>query len=181
MADFFEEINVFVEKSLSNNTITTIIIIILVLYGGLAAPKLPEYMYHFFKAPIVSLLFMFLIAYIASKNTQIAIISSLILLLTIQILNKKQVVKAIKDNLTPENLKKVTEQASEEHFAQEEFLRGAHQSNPQVENQKTFIDQPEIQVIQPKELEKDSIPIDNVSLNTDNTFASYTGRLLSFI
>ena len=72
------------ESILENQYVSTSLVVFLVLYGGLAAPKLPKSIIKLFSNPLFRLLVIFLIAYISSKNHSIALVATIILVLLMQ-------------------------------------------------------------------------------------------------
>ena len=70
----------------NNEVFNSVIVIILVLYITLAAPKLPKSIAVIFDSPFVKLLYLFLIGYLASKNPAVSLIVAVMLLVTIQTL-----------------------------------------------------------------------------------------------
>lgn len=73
---------------LDNEYVSSALIIFLIVYATLAAPKLPDYILRLFDYTIVKLVLFFLIAYIAQKNASVAIVAAIGLLVTIIALNK---------------------------------------------------------------------------------------------
>jgi tetratricopeptide (TPR) repeat protein len=74
-------------RSISENKIaSSIVSLLLVLYAAMAAPKLPRFMANLFKNSLFKLAFMFLISYTATKDPTVALISSVVLLVTVQTL-----------------------------------------------------------------------------------------------
>lgn len=73
---------------LDNEYVSSALIIFLIVYATLAAPKLPDYILKLFDYTIVKLVLFFLIAYIAQKNASVAIVAAIGLLVTIIALNK---------------------------------------------------------------------------------------------
>ena len=69
-----------------NKNVGLVFGMLLVLYAALAAPKLPKNVAKFFDYPLVKLVFMFLIAYLATdrKNPMLALLIAVALLVTIQ-------------------------------------------------------------------------------------------------
>lgn len=59
----------------------------LILYSAKAAPNLPKFLVKLLDNVFVKILFIFLIAYIASGNTKVALITAVVLFLTIQVLS----------------------------------------------------------------------------------------------
>jgi hypothetical protein len=72
----------------SDKTTAALVTLFLVLYGGLAAPKLPKSIAQLFKNPIFKMIILSLIAYTASKNASVAIIAAVALVISIQTLSK---------------------------------------------------------------------------------------------
>jgi hypothetical protein len=80
-----------VSKSLSfldNQYISTALIVLLISYSSLAAPKLPEKVIRIFDYTIVKILVFFLIAFWANKNPTVSILIAVALIVTLQILSK---------------------------------------------------------------------------------------------
>ena len=76
---------------IDNKYISSIFSIILALYSVYIAPKLPNYILNFFDTPFGRLLFMFLIAYLASDgNTQISIMVSIFLTICLLVLDERK-------------------------------------------------------------------------------------------
>lgn len=74
-------------KMRSSKILMAVLGMFLVLYSAKAAPKLPNYLLKVFDNPIFKIVFMFLIAYIASKDPSVALMTAIILFLTIQVLS----------------------------------------------------------------------------------------------
>jgi len=69
---------------LENQYVSTTLAVFLVLYGGLAAPRLPSGFANLFTNPFFRMSVIFLIAYTSSKNHSIALISTITLVLLMQ-------------------------------------------------------------------------------------------------
>ena len=84
----------------NNKYLTSILGLFLALYAALAAPKLPKSITLWFDNTWFKLAFMFLIAYMATKDASVAIIAAVALLVTLQTLSAQktteEVVKAVK-------------------------------------------------------------------------------------
>jgi hypothetical protein len=88
------------ENVLENQYVSTSLAVFLVLYGGLAAPKLPKSMLNLFSNPIFRMLVIFLIAYTSSKNHSIALVATIVLILIMQESNdEKQVEVAVTNSV----------------------------------------------------------------------------------
>lgn len=81
------------ENILENQYVSTSLAVFLVLYGGLAAPKLPKSMVKLFSNPIFRMLVIFLIAYTSSKNHSIALVATIVLILIMQESNEDEPVE----------------------------------------------------------------------------------------
>ena len=77
-----------INQMLNNKQVTTVLTLLLALYAGALAPALPNSVIEFFDTVFGKLLFVFLIAYVASKNTQVAIMMSLAFVVTLSFVNK---------------------------------------------------------------------------------------------
>lgn len=72
---------------LDNQFVVAILAIVLILYSGLIAPKLPVYVMKIFDNQFVKLLCIFLIAWLATRNPMLCIIAALAFVLTIMAIN----------------------------------------------------------------------------------------------
>ena len=88
------------ENILENQYVSTSLAVFLVLYGGLAAPKLPKSMIKLFGNPIFRMLIIFLIAYTSSKNHSIALVATIVLILIMQESNDDEPVEVSVTNNT---------------------------------------------------------------------------------
>ncbi len=79
-------------KMLTDNKTTSIIVsMLIVLYSVLAAPALPNSVILFFDTWYGKLLFMFLIAFVASHNVQVALVVSILFLIILNMATKLEV------------------------------------------------------------------------------------------
>ena len=62
----------------------------LVLYGGLAKPDLPDFVVNLFDNALFRILVLFLIAFTASKNAQVAILVAVAFSLTMNFLSERK-------------------------------------------------------------------------------------------
>jgi len=79
----------------SSRVFSTVLGLFLALYASLAAPALPKSITNIFKSTWFRLIFMFMIAYISTKNPSIAIISAVALLVTLQTLHAQETTNTI--------------------------------------------------------------------------------------
>lgn len=75
----------------NNEYLSAALSLFLILYAGLAAPKLPEYIARLFDNPLFKLLVFFLIAYSAKKNPTVAIIAAVGLMVSLHTLSRYKV------------------------------------------------------------------------------------------
>lgn len=73
---------------LDNPYVSGALIVFLIVYAGMAAPRLPSYIANLFDYTAVKLLIFFLIAYLSKKNATVALIAAIALMISIMTLNK---------------------------------------------------------------------------------------------
>jgi len=73
---------------LDNEYVSATLSIVLILYAGLAAPRLPEQVAMWFDNILVKLVVFFLIAYTGRKNPTVAAIAAVGLMVTLQTVNR---------------------------------------------------------------------------------------------
>lgn len=78
-----------------NEYVSAALTIFLILYAGLAAPQLPEYVANLFDNPLFKLLILFLIAYSANKNPTVSVIAAIGLMISIHTLNRIKLNKGL--------------------------------------------------------------------------------------
>jgi hypothetical protein len=87
-------------ESISHNkTVTsvlgTVLALFLILYASLAAPKLPKSVADIFDNMWIKLTFMFIIAYVSTKDMMVALMASVALLVTLQAISAHRTSKAV--------------------------------------------------------------------------------------
>ena len=97
--DVIKQVNGTVNDGLqviNGNRIASVVLgLFLALYASLAAPNLPSSVTKIFKNPLFKLGIMFLIAYMATKDTSVAIITAVALLVTLQTLSAHETTQAV--------------------------------------------------------------------------------------
>lgn len=86
-----EEFDNAVKRSLSfldNEYVSAAVALFLILYAGLAAPKLPEWVARLFDNMLFKLVVFFMIVYVSRKNATIAIIAAVAVMVSLMTLNK---------------------------------------------------------------------------------------------
>ena len=87
-----------------NTVLSAVLGMILILYSAKAAPELPRALNRLFEIPLFKIVFMFLLAYITSKDPSVALITAIILYLSIQALSyyeSSMKLKCKKNRLSP--------------------------------------------------------------------------------
>ena len=119
-----DEFNRVVNEALSvldNQIVSSVLGLFLVLYAGLAAPKLPRSIAKLFDNPIFRIIVLFLVAFMASKNKSVALIAAVGLVISFQTLNRHkmndQLITAIEEQGEEEDV--VVQQPVEEENAEE--------------------------------------------------------------
>jgi hypothetical protein len=87
-----------IKNVLSNNYISTILIVLAILYGSLAAPKLPQNVVKVVKHPVFLLLALTTVAYLASNNATVALVAGLAVCITlIGINDNDKIIKVLRN------------------------------------------------------------------------------------
>jgi len=91
MSESLKKIDESIQEVLNNSYVSTVIVMFITLYAGLAAPKLPRYWTNLFDSQLFKLFVLFVIGYMATKNYSIAIISALAFLITMNTMQKHKI------------------------------------------------------------------------------------------
>jgi len=127
--DIVENISATVNSSLegiySNKTTSAVIGLFLVLYAGLAAPKLPKSVAKLFGNSAFRLVILFLVAYMSSRNTSIAIIATVALVISMQTLSYHEANEKVHQKIEEEVLMETADEleGEEEDLDTEEAER----------------------------------------------------------
>tara|TARA_B100000963_G_scaffold340681_1_gene339592 strand:+ start:765 stop:1739 length:975 start_codon:yes stop_codon:yes gene_type:complete len=78
-----------VDTMLEDRTTSIVVSLVLALYAGLAAPKLPNSVVKFFDTMLGKVIFIFLIGFVASRNVQVALMIAVAYVVTLHIANKR--------------------------------------------------------------------------------------------
>ena len=137
--DIVENISATVNSSLegiySNKTSSAVIGLFLVLYAGLAAPKLPKSVAKLFGNSIFRLVILFLVAYMSSRNTSIAIIATVALVISMQTLSYHEANEKVHQQIEEEVMMETAEELEgeeedvEDEDAAEEEEHNLHEAN----------------------------------------------------
>lgn len=120
-------INKILKPLFTDKVTGAVISLIIVLYAGLAAPKLPKSISSLFKQKTFKLVVLFFIAYSASNNASIAIISAVALVVSMQTLTKQEETEAV--------IHKIEEVVEEKKAVAQEIaaIEAAHQKEDAAE------------------------------------------------
>jgi hypothetical protein len=118
-----DEFNRVVNEALSildNQIVSSVLGLFLVLYAGLAAPKLPRSIARLFDNPVFRVIVLFLVAFMATKNKSVALIAAVGLVVSFQTLNRHkmndQLINAIEEEsvVAPNTAETAVEQPVQE-------------------------------------------------------------------
>jgi len=84
-------------KSLENKYIGTVVSLFLVLFGGLAAPEIPNFVKKMLNNDLFRLVYAFLLTYIAEKNIQIALVAAVVFLVLNGLVANEEVKEAFEE------------------------------------------------------------------------------------
>ncbi len=146
----------YVNKGLNfvnqNKILSSVLGMLLVLYAAAAAPKLPKSIVKIFDNSLFKLGFMFMIAYLATKDPSVAIISAVALLITIQTLASREAAEvavqaaAAPQPTTESELRKV---AQERVMARQEVaseIKVVNEQSNQVAVKESFGEEGELRI-----------------------------------
>lgn len=85
-----DQLTDFLEQSLDNPYVASSFTLFLVLFGALARPDLPDVVIDLFDHPLFKMVVLFLIAFTASRNTQVALIVTLVFLSMSRLVTEKK-------------------------------------------------------------------------------------------
>ena len=84
--DFLENFS----GAMNNPYVTATLTLFLILYETLARPDLPDWMMALFENPLFRVLVLFLIAFMASHNAQVAIIVAIVFTITMNLVSERK-------------------------------------------------------------------------------------------
>lgn len=86
-----EQVSNLLQTAIKNNYFSGALTVFLVLYGGLAKPQLPEFIAVMFDHALFRLTVLALIAYISTKDLQVALLVAVAFTITMNLLNEQKV------------------------------------------------------------------------------------------
>lgn len=150
-----DEFNRVVNEALSildNQIVSSVLGLFLVLYAGLAAPKLPRSIARLFDNPVFRVVVLFLVAFMASKNKSVALIAAVGLVVSFQTLNRHkmndQLITAIEEESVAAPAAEEEAVVSQEQPVQEEEITGVSTGDfaglPTEEEQALYLAEEEV-------------------------------------
>ena len=136
--DFIESANKTANNILDtyvygNPVISSVLSLFLVLYAGLAAPKLPKKIAKLFGNEIFRITILVCIAYMASKDASMSIISAVALVISLQTLSYHEANEVVATTIADEAAKVQIEDPEEYVFDELQYLN--HNQNQPLKNQ----------------------------------------------
>jgi len=77
-------------KTLKHPVVSTVLAMMVALYGGVIAPKLPMWLIKMLDTPLMRIFVIALIAMMANINIQLALVISVAFIITMQLFSKRQ-------------------------------------------------------------------------------------------
>lgn len=78
------------DSFLSNPYVAGAIVVIAIFYGSLARPELPMAVHRLFDSPIFRFIILTLIAWVGSKNIQVALVIAIVFMITMNLLSEQK-------------------------------------------------------------------------------------------
>lgn len=98
MVQFLDSINNSLTKLLQNQWFTAFVSLFLILYASLARPDLPLWVIKLFENPFFRLFVLFSIAYAASKNVTVAVITAIAFAVVMSLLSEMRLREGVASN-----------------------------------------------------------------------------------
>tara|TARA_Y100000590_G_C15384312_1_gene887605 strand:- start:332 stop:763 length:432 start_codon:yes stop_codon:yes gene_type:complete len=127
MEDVFENLNEF----LNDKKVTTILSVLIIFYASVIAPSLPNSVIVFFDNSFGKLVLLFVVAYLASQNTQVAILVSIAFFLTLYYMNRRENFRNNNNKINTKDEAKVPELPSPKFTAPNLTQQHSHQPLPE--------------------------------------------------
>ena len=102
---FNDSVNSVMMPVLGNKYVSAFAMILVVLYGGLVAPKIPTSLAPLFSSPIFKIVFMALIAWLADHDPVSSLLVAVVYFFTMTYLSKNVFVEAFSFSTVTDNLK----------------------------------------------------------------------------
>ena len=127
----------------SDNIASTVITLFLVLYGGLAAPKLPGFVVKLFDNAIFRILVLSLIVYKGNRDPKFAIMIAVAFTVTMNTIAKQQFMEGFADGTetpTPEDTQTTPEEEDDDMIGEDQDMEGEDDGDDNMDNVEPFAD-----------------------------------------
>ena len=120
-------VNKFYESLHNNKYVSTILSTFLVVYGAMAAPKLPKLLRNLFKNPIFKIIFLSLIAYSVNKDPKLSVLLSIVFVIVLSLIGEQEFFEGFADHdpdhehLEQEKMPPKEDLADHDHLEHEEM------------------------------------------------------------
>ena len=138
--DISRSVDSFLKNVYSNKTANAVIGLFLVLYAGLAAPKLPRSVANIFGNKIFKIVILFLIAYMSSRNISVAIIASVALAISMQTFSYHQATKKVQQ-VVEEEVNNMSTNSDIEILESDDDMQVEEQKPEPIDNNQQFEEQ----------------------------------------
>jgi len=91
-------VNRFYSSLHSNKIVSTILTTFLILYGGMASPKLPGFVKKLFENPVFKIIVLSLVVYNSNKDPKFAIIMAVAFTITMTLIDRQTVEENFNNN-----------------------------------------------------------------------------------
>ena len=145
--DFIESANKTANNILDtyvygNPVISSVLSLFLVLYAGLAAPKLPKKIARLFGNEIFRITILVCIAYMASKDASMSIISAVALVISLQTLSYHEANEVVATTIADEAAKVQIEDPEEYVFDEQEEIPAVFEPQPEPATEEPTTEEP---------------------------------------
>tara|TARA_B100001248_G_C27396496_1_gene465918 strand:- start:1673 stop:2524 length:852 start_codon:yes stop_codon:yes gene_type:complete len=145
--DFIESANKTANNILDtyvygNPVISSVLSLFLVLYAGLAAPKLPKKIAKLFGNEIFRITILVCIAYMASKDASMSIISAVALVISLQTLSYHEANEVVATTIADEAAKVQIEDPEEYVFDEQEEIPAVFEPQPEPTTEEPTTEEP---------------------------------------
>tara|TARA_E500000178_G_C17028275_1_gene759137 strand:- start:472 stop:1320 length:849 start_codon:yes stop_codon:yes gene_type:complete len=147
--DFIESANKTANNILDtyvygNPVISSVLSLFLVLYAGLAAPKLPKKIAKLFGNEIFRITILVCIAYMASKDASMSIISAVALVISLQTLSYHEANEVVATTIADEAAKVQIEDPEEYVFDEQEDIPAVFEPQPEPTTEEPTSQEPSV-------------------------------------
>jgi len=99
-----DQVSTLLQSAIKNNYFSGALTVFLILYASLAKPQLPSFIANLFEHPFFRMIVIALIAYISTKDLQVAILITVVFTLTMTLLNEQRIAEGFVAGLQQDQL-----------------------------------------------------------------------------